>query len=127
MQTLRGSSLMAMQVKKSKENIIVYLSGNMDNKSAHELEMEFEDLLNANSDKNLILNMKEVKYLSSAGLRTIVALRSAMHESGKSLRLCHLKRNVMEVFELTKVSQFFKIYEDEISALSEQEDDEDED
>jgi anti-anti-sigma factor len=116
---------MNLTFKKVNDTIIVYLSGTLDTKLSRDMEEDFDELLAQHPNCNLLINMKDLKYLSSSGLRVFVSLRSLMQESGKTLKLCGLGRAVREVFELTKVIQFFKIYEDEESALEEVEEVED--
>ncbi|MCB1177858.1 MAG: STAS domain-containing protein [Leptospiraceae bacterium] len=111
---------MNLTFKKHDDIIIVYLSGTLDTKLSREVEEDLEQLLHQYPKSDILVNLKDLKYLSSSGLRIFVSLRSAMQESGKNLKLCSIGRAVREVFELTKVAQFFKIYEDEESALDEE-------
>ncbi|MCX8000671.1 MAG: STAS domain-containing protein [Leptospiraceae bacterium] len=110
---------MNLTFKKQENNLIVYLSGTLDTKLARDIEEDFDELLSQYQKEDIIINMKDLKYLSSSGLRVFVSLRSLLQESGRQLKLCGLGRAVREVFELTKVLQFFKIYEDEEAAIHE--------
>ncbi|MDX1958833.1 MAG: STAS domain-containing protein [Leptospiraceae bacterium] len=114
--------------KKVKDTIVVYLSGTLDTKKSRDIEEDLEQILTQFPNKNVLLNMKDLRYMSSSGLRVLVSLRSVLQETGYQLKICNMGRNVREVFELTKVLQFFKIFEDEISALEDREiEDDDED
>lgn len=115
---------MNLTFKKVENNLIVYLSGTLDTKLARDIEEDFDELLTQYQTEDIIINMKDLKYLSSSGLRVFVSLRSLLQESGRELKLCHLGRAVREVFELTKVLQFFKVYEDEEAAIQEIDDSE---
>ncbi|MCX7999245.1 MAG: STAS domain-containing protein, partial [Leptospiraceae bacterium] len=88
-------------------------------KLARDIEEDFDELLYQYQKEDIIINLKDLKYLSSSGLRIFVSLRSLLQESGRQLKLCSLGRAVRDVFELTKVLQFFKVYEDEESAIHE--------
>lgn len=118
---------MNLTFKKVENNLIVYLSGTLDTKLARDIEEDFDELLTQYQTEDIIINMKDLKYLSSSGLRVFVSLRSLLQESGRELKLCNLGRTVREVFELTKVLQFFKVYEDEEAAIQEIDDSEFED
>lgn len=108
---------MNLVFKKKKDNIIVYLSGSMDTSVSKAIEEDFEEILSQYPDFHIILNMKDLKYLSSSGLRTIVSLRSLLSDKGKQLKICNMGRSVRDIFEMTKVISFFKVFPDEESAI----------
>ncbi|MCB1142943.1 MAG: STAS domain-containing protein [Leptospiraceae bacterium] len=108
---------MKLTFKKQKDYIVIYLSGSLDTKISRDIEEDFEQILTNHPKTNILLNMKELKYISSSGLRIIVSLRSALQAANLKFKICNMGKNVREIFELTKVVQFFKIYEDEESAL----------
>ena len=108
---------MTISFKKSREFIIIQLNGSLDTKLSRDIEEDFEQILSQYPNMNILLNMKELKYLSSSGLKTIISLRSVLVDSNLELRVCSMGRAVREVFVMTKVLQFFKIYQDEESAL----------
>jgi anti-sigma B factor antagonist len=108
---------MNLNYKKQKDNLIVYLTGSLDTKVSRDLEEDFEQILSSNPNMNIILNMKNLKSISSTGLKIIVSLRSALQQDNLKLKICNMGKSVREVFELTKVIQFFKVFEDEESAI----------
>jgi anti-anti-sigma factor len=108
---------MTISFKKSKDFIIILLNGSLDTKLSKDIEEDFEQILSQYPKMNILINMKELKYLSSSGLRTIVSLRSVLNDVNLELRICNMGRAVKDVFEMTKVLQFFKVYQDEESAL----------
>jgi anti-anti-sigma factor len=108
---------MTISFKKSRDFIIIQLNGSLDTKLTREIEEDFEQILSQYPSMNILLNMKELKYLSSSGLKTIISLRSVLNDSKLDLRICNMGRAVREVFVMTKVLQFFKVYQDEESAL----------
>jgi anti-anti-sigma factor len=108
---------MTISFKKSKDYIIIQLSGSLDTKLTRDVEEDFEQILSNYPDCHILLNLRDLKYLSSSGLKTIISLRSALNNSKKELKLCHMGRPVRVVFEMTKVLPFFKVYADEESAI----------
>lgn len=108
---------MKLTFKKVKEYIVIQLNGSLDTSVSKEVEEDFEEILYQYPELNILLNMKDLKYLSSSGLRTIINIRSVLVEKNKQLKICHMGKNIKDVFEMTKVLSFFKVYHDEESAI----------
>jgi anti-anti-sigma factor len=108
---------MTITFKKTRDYIVIQMSGSLDTKLSREIEEDFEQILSNYPECNILLNMKDLKYLSSSGLKTIISLRSALNDANKQLKICQIGKAAREVFEMTKVLQFFKIYPDEESAI----------
>lgn len=75
------------------------LVGRLDSITSEEAGMVFNDL--AERFDSLILNMKELDYISSAGLRQIKRVYMSMRRKGGTLKLKNVNKMVMEVFEVT--------------------------
>ena len=59
--------------------------------------------------KNLTLNMKDLEYISSSGLRSIRNLYIKVNQNGGKLVLTNVNENVMEVFEMTGLAGLLNI------------------
>ena len=85
-----------MNITKQREGsaLIVALEGRLDTSTAPELETQ----LNAGLDGvvDLVIDMKDLVYLSSAGLRVILAAQKRMNKQG-SMKVCHVNETIMEV------------------------------
>lgn len=83
------------------------LCGRLDSFSAPEAE----DLFNQMAERfdRLVLNMEELEYVSSAGLRIIKNLHMAMRRKAGELVLRRVGKMVMEVFEMTGFAGLLKI------------------
>jgi anti-sigma B factor antagonist len=66
--------------------------------------------------RKILLNFSNVEYLSSAALGKLITLNKKLQGSGK-LILCCIDPKIFEVFEITKLDKFFKIFKDEQAAL----------
>ena len=75
------------------------LVGRLDSVTSEETGKVLDELT-ARFD-SLILNMKDLDYISSAGLRILKRAYMAMRRKGGSLKLKNVNRMVMEVFEVT--------------------------
>ena len=87
---------MNINFEKNSETLLVNVEGRLDTTTAPELE----SFINSNIDgvKNLIINCEKLEYVSSAGLRVLLATQKKMKNSMKLTGVCEL---VMEVFEMT--------------------------
>ncbi|MDR2617987.1 MAG: STAS domain-containing protein [Treponema sp.] len=57
----------------------------------------------------LVLDFKDLSYLASAGLRVLVGAQKKLNASGGSLSLLNVRKEVMEVFEVTGLDDIFDI------------------
>lgn len=97
---------MTIGIAKESESLTMKLGGRLDTTTAPELEKAFEE--NMDVSKDLILDMKELEYISSAGLRVLLAAKKKMNQSGK-MKLTGVSDEVMEVFEITGFSDILTI------------------
>ena len=77
----------------------VKLVGRLDVKAAREAESAFADA--AAAAPNVLLDMSELDYIASAGLRALKRLRADVRKNGGKLTLRGVQEDVMEVFEMT--------------------------
>ena len=71
------------------------------------------ELVDVQGRKKILLDFKNVDYLSSAALGKLITLNKKATTSGGKLVLCNIRPEIKEVFEITKLDKFFKIKEDE--------------
>ncbi len=90
------------------EKLTVALRGRLDTLTSRDLETELESLL-ANPDiKVLVIDMKELEYISSAGLRVMLDAARTMEDKGEMI-VTNLCSEVMDVFSITGFSEVFTI------------------
>ena len=89
---------MAIEKKIENEKITLVISGRLDTQTAPELESEIEKL--TDDCKDLTLDMTELAYTSSAGLRVVLKAQKLMSNNG-SMKLVGVNESVKEVFEIT--------------------------
>jgi anti-sigma B factor antagonist len=89
--------------------------GRLDTDSASDLELALQDL-DAAGAKHFVLDLAQIGYVSSAGLRVLTALSKSC-EDGGSLRLAGMSAQVKQVFDVAGFTKMFKIYADRAAAL----------
>ena len=84
---------------KHEENLIIELSGRLDTNSSQEFDERLakEEI----NEKSVILDFKNLEYISSAGLRTLLALKNRLAGSSKELVITNVNPIVHEVFVVT--------------------------
>ncbi|HEX5227805.1 MAG TPA: STAS domain-containing protein [Bryobacteraceae bacterium] len=65
-----------------------------------------------------LLNLKDVEYIDSTGLGTMVICFMAVQKAGGVLKLVNLNRRNLELVLLTKLSTVFQIYNEEQEAIN---------
>lgn len=79
------------------DSLTVRLDGRLDTITAPDLEQELQDLSGV---KHLVLDFAKVVYISSAGLRVLLALQKRMGKQGDMV-VRHVDQMVMEVLEMS--------------------------
>ena len=81
------------------ENIVIKIKGRLDTTSSPILNQKIQEL---EIDKDLlIIDFKELDYISSAGLRVLLAIKNMLDEKGKELEIHHGNEVIKEVFNVT--------------------------
>ena len=87
--------------------LTVALDGRIDTLTAPQLESELKPLLNGISE--LVLDFAQVAYISSAGLRVLLATQKGMRAAGGSLTIVNAVPAVREVFDITGFSDILTL------------------
>ncbi len=81
--------------------VTVKLGGSLDTATAPELERQLAPVL-ATPVNDLVYDLKDLKFISSAGLRVFSATRKLMKERGGQASFIHMQPQIQEVFEIMK-------------------------
>lgn len=95
---------MRIEINKNNGNLTVAIEGRLDTTTAPELEAALAD--NLSSTTELIFNCEGLVYISSAGLRVLLAAHKKMKGAMKLTNVCEL---VMEVLEMTGFADIWVI------------------
>ena len=89
---------MTIDIKKTENETIIAIVGRLDTITAPALDKTInEDIADT---KNLVLDVKGMEYISSAGLRVLLSAQKKMQKIG-SMKVTGVCEEVMEVFEMT--------------------------
>lgn len=97
------------------ENYLVKIAGRLDTLTAPACEAKLKPLLSAPT-RSIILDLSRLDYISSMGLRVILAARKALETHQGQLLLTHMQPPIAKVFEIAKIMPGTFIFESVASA-----------
>lgn len=99
-----------METKISKENDDTTLKviGRLDTTNAGEFEIVIQQFIK-DKELSLIVDLSELTYISSSGLRCFILLLKSMTANNNSLVLENLRPEIKEVFDMTGFTKLFNI------------------
>ena len=89
---------MTIEIKKNAAQTIIEIAGRLDTITAPALDKTIQEDIGDATD--LVLDIKGVEYISSAGLRVLLSAQKKMQKAG-SMKVINVCEAVMEVFEMT--------------------------
>jgi len=93
---------MELSAKKDGADLEIALVGRLDTQTAPQLEAELGQ--NLEGVERFVLDLTGIDYVSSAGLRAILAAQKTMNRNGGTMLLRGVCEDVMEVFDMTGFS-----------------------
>ncbi len=94
---------------------IVYPRGHLDAHNVERFEKEILKLIE-NGQVNIIVNCKDLNYISSAGMGIIMGYLDEIREKGGDIKLCSVSERVYEIFDLVGFTEIYEFLDDEQSA-----------
>jgi anti-sigma B factor antagonist len=67
-------------------------------------------------DPKLVMNMREVTFIDSGGLGTLVSLFTSARNAGGAVKLASLSQRVGDLLQITKLFTIFEVFDDEQKA-----------
>jgi anti-sigma B factor antagonist len=95
---------------------VVSIRGRLDASSSQDAEKRINALLDGGSMK-ILINLAELDYISSSGLRVMLAALKRLKKTGGDLKLACLKPAIQDVFSMAGFHRIFAIYGSEAEAL----------
>ena len=65
----------------------------------------------------ILLDFSDVDYINSTGIALIVGLLARARKSHRRLLACGLSNHYVEIFQITRLADFMKVFPDQSSAL----------
>jgi sigma-B regulation protein RsbU (phosphoserine phosphatase) len=96
---------------------VIEVTGHLDTNTSPEAESAINTLIETGARKVLI-NFAALEYISSAGLRVLLATAKKLKASGGDLKICSLNDTVQEVFDISGFSSILTVSKDQDEALA---------
>jgi anti-sigma B factor antagonist len=113
---LPGIELMEIDIEHVNEVAVVGLFGRFDSNTAHKVQQTTLPL--AKAGHKILLDMTNVNYMSSAGLRTLLTLYRTVREQHGAIALAGLNEELTDVMSITGFIDFFNKADDRKTGIN---------
>ncbi len=108
---------MEVTVKEVNEVSVLSFEGNLDTNTAPQAQEQIDQLIDGGSSR-ILINFSELNYISSAGLRVLLATAKKLKATSGDLKICGLNQTVQEVFDISGFSSILSVVATEEDALA---------
>ncbi len=107
---------MQISVKTTNEVKVLAFEGKLDTQTSPDAQQQLTRLIEEGANRFLV-NFEKLDYISSSGLRVLLAAAKQLKGIDGGLRICSLNEVVREVFEISGFTTIFKVFGSESEAL----------
>ncbi len=109
---------MEIKIENMKRCELVTISGQIDSASAPELEEQLLDLIEAGR-RNLVINFRDVTFISSPGLKALLAaqVKARRRIPSGEVVISEITPKMREILELVGLHHLFKFYDKDVEAV----------
>lgn len=105
-------------VRQNSSVVVIDLKGEINAQAEEVLDEAYAQATQPNP-ATVVLNFKSVDYMNSTGIALIVGLLAKARKSNRKLLVTGLSDHYVEIFKITRLSDFMKIIPDESAAFAE--------
>ena len=107
-----------MQLTSNEKNkyIVIEFEGSLDTATSPSVEKQINELIDQGTLK-FVFNFEKTKYMSSSGLRVLLATAKKLKGRGE-LKISNLNKVIEEVFDVSGFSSILNVYKTEEEALA---------
>jgi anti-anti-sigma factor len=107
---------LAARVRRQPRAAIIDLSGEINGFAEAALGAAYAEA-ESTAAQEILLNFAAVDYINSTGIALIVGLLARARARGRRLLACGLSDHYVEIFTITRLADFMKVFPDEDTAL----------
>ena len=105
------------RVRRQQGNVVIDLHGEIDAFGSAALNQAYAEAESHNTEV-VLLNFAGVDYINSTGIALIVGLLAKARAAHRRLIVCGLSEHYVEIFQITRLSDFMTMFPNEESALA---------
>ncbi len=106
-----------VKIKEMDDKTVLQVEGRLDATSAPVLENKLDEIIGSGR-KYLVIDLAKVDYLSSAGMRLLLATTKKLKKAEGNLHFCSVNDEVMEIIKMGGFERILMIFPTEREALS---------
>jgi anti-sigma B factor antagonist len=95
---------------------VIRIEGHLDTQTSADAQAQLAQLIDQGATK-LVVNFEKLEYISSAGLRVLLATAKQLKGNSGELRVCSLNEVVQEVFDISGFTTILTVTKTEPEAL----------
>ncbi len=107
---------MEISVKTTNDVKVLAFEGRLDTQTSPDTQMQLTQLIEG-GDKKILVNLEKLDYISSAGLRVLLAAAKQLKTADGELRICSLNEVVKEIYDISGFTTIFKVFGSDSEAL----------
>ncbi len=111
-----NTSTFSAQVREENQMMVIDMEGAINALAEQTFNQAYSEA-NSNNSDTIALNFSGVDYINSTGIALIVGLLAEARKSHKRLVVYGLSDHYVEIFQITRLSDFMDIFDNETSAL----------
>jgi anti-sigma B factor antagonist len=115
---MRAVRHLEAEVRQKRGVVVLDLRGEINGFAQEALDVAYSEA-ESNDPEAILLNFEDVDYINSTGIALIVGLLAKARASHKRLLACNLSEHYVEIFNITRLSDFMSVFPDEQSAVVE--------
>ncbi|MCX6546528.1 MAG: STAS domain-containing protein [Holophagaceae bacterium] len=108
---------LSIAVRQAGEVAVVLPAGFINAHTVRDFEAALEGLVQGGQYR-ILINCRDLSYISSAGLGAIMGLIETVREHGGDILLSNLQDNVFAIFDTLGFTQLYRVFPDESQALA---------
>jgi anti-sigma B factor antagonist len=108
---------MEIEIHEYKRVAVLAITGRIDSATSAEFEASLQDLM-GKGKRHFILDMSQVEFLSSSGLRVLVTTLKSLRKSGGELCIAQPSQRARDAIDIAGLDVLFKFYDDRESAIA---------
>jgi anti-anti-sigma factor len=113
----RGDAQMEIRTRRLGDVLIADMTGQLDSRTAGPASTELNQIAQGKPAK-LVLNLRALEYVSSAGLRAILVAAKLVQVNGGAMKICDANAAVKRVMEVSGMSSLLHLHDTEKDAVA---------